>query len=148
MAPLEIHSRHDSVVSSGLKLLSNERSGAKDLISFPQSLRRWKSVLLFHKAKGHMMGTTVATSPPVKQIQNLMSPAAHLSTMSLFIQYSCVSSLAVFNSLQGQALVHMGMMAAWSISRPRSKGPCRVTGGRWWLPAQRLYTSIISIIGH
>ena len=57
-----------------------------------------------------------------------MSPAADPSTMALFFQYSCVSSVAVFNSPQGQALVHMGIMAAWSISKPRSKGSCRDTG--------------------
>lgn len=41
----------ESVASSGIKLLSNERTRAKDLISFPQSLYRWKLGFLFHAAK-------------------------------------------------------------------------------------------------
>lgn len=63
MAPLEIHSPCDSVVSSGSKLLSNERPRARDLISLPLSLPRWKLGFLFHKAKGHTTGITVATFP-------------------------------------------------------------------------------------
>lgn len=71
-----------------------------------------------------------------------MSPVADLSTVALFSQYSCVSSVAVFNSPQGQALVHMGVMAASSILKPRSKRPCR-DSGEAVAAAERLGTHVV-----
>lgn len=52
-------SSSESVASSDTILLSNERTRAKDLISFPQSLYRWKLGFLLHAAK---IRTTVCVS--------------------------------------------------------------------------------------